>query len=223
MEELIFHQCTSLVTRAHTKGTSLVTRAHMKGTSDSLLPGHTLRGPPLLPGHTLRGPMIAIILKALLHHYYFLQPPSIPHTHISPLFSLMFDCRPRSWRELPLRMADFGVLHRNELSGALSGLTRVRRFQQDDAHIFCMPDQVSLPVLCVTLSYSSLSRPTFSLSLHSIPSSSPTNPPSPLLDSRRDTGMSWLPEDSLCCFWLQVQIILVYSSGEVHGRTGTVG
>ena len=57
--------------------------------------------------------------------------------------SLMFDHRPRSWRELPVRLADFGVLHRNELSGALSGLTRVRRFQQDDAHIFCRPDQVS--------------------------------------------------------------------------------
>lgn len=57
----------------------------------------------------------------------------------------MFDHSPRSWRELPLRMADFGVLHRNEISGALSGLTRVRRFQQDDAHIFCTPDQV-----CVT-------------------------------------------------------------------------
>uniref|UniRef100_A0A672Z7D3 threonine--tRNA ligase n=1 Tax=Sphaeramia orbicularis TaxID=375764 RepID=A0A672Z7D3_9TELE len=54
----------------------------------------------------------------------------------------MFDHRPRSWRELPLRMADFGVLHRNELSGALTGLTRVRRFQQDDAHIFCTMDQV---------------------------------------------------------------------------------
>ena len=39
-------------------------------------------------------------------------------------------------------MADFGVLHRNELSGALTGLTRVRRFQQDDAHIFCRPDQI---------------------------------------------------------------------------------
>ena len=39
-------------------------------------------------------------------------------------------------------MADFGVLHRNELSGALSGLTRVWRFQQDDAHIFCMLEQV---------------------------------------------------------------------------------
>ncbi len=48
----------------------------------------------------------------------------------------------RSWKELPLRMADFGVLHRNELSGALTGLTRVRRFQQDDAHIFCRKDQV---------------------------------------------------------------------------------
>ncbi|RMX43801.1 hypothetical protein pdam_00017062 [Pocillopora damicornis] len=55
---------------------------------------------------------------------------------------VMFDHRPRSWRELPLRMADFGVLHRNELSGTLTGLTRVRRFQQDDAHIFCRPDQI---------------------------------------------------------------------------------
>ena len=56
----------------------------------------------------------------------------------------MFGSRTRSWRELPLRYADFGVLHRNELSGALSGLTRVRRFQQDDAHIFCMRSQVSV-------------------------------------------------------------------------------
>uniref|UniRef100_A0A668TFZ3 threonine--tRNA ligase n=1 Tax=Oreochromis aureus TaxID=47969 RepID=A0A668TFZ3_OREAU len=59
-----------------------------------------------------------------------------------PGHCLMFDHRPRSWRELPLRMADFGVLHRNELSGALTGLTRVRRFQQDDAHIFCSMDQI---------------------------------------------------------------------------------
>ncbi|KAJ8285349.1 hypothetical protein GJAV_G00025830 [Gymnothorax javanicus] len=59
-----------------------------------------------------------------------------------PGHCLMFDHRPRSWRELPLRMADFGVLHRNELSGALTGLTRVRRFQQDDAHIFCTMEQI---------------------------------------------------------------------------------
>ncbi|XP_056622724.1 threonine--tRNA ligase 1, cytoplasmic isoform X4 [Triplophysa dalaica] len=59
-----------------------------------------------------------------------------------PGHCLMFGHRPRSWRELPLRFADFGVLHRNELSGTLTGLTRVRRFQQDDAHIFCTMDQI---------------------------------------------------------------------------------
>ncbi|XP_067246793.1 threonine--tRNA ligase 1, cytoplasmic [Chanodichthys erythropterus] len=59
-----------------------------------------------------------------------------------PGHCLMFGHRPRSWRELPLRLADFGVLHRNELSGTLTGLTRVRRFQQDDAHIFCTIDQI---------------------------------------------------------------------------------
>uniref|UniRef100_T2MG01 threonine--tRNA ligase n=1 Tax=Hydra vulgaris TaxID=6087 RepID=T2MG01_HYDVU len=59
-----------------------------------------------------------------------------------PGHCVMFNNRPRSWRELPLRFADFGVLHRNELSGTLTGLTRVRRFQQDDAHIFCTMDQV---------------------------------------------------------------------------------
>jgi threonyl-tRNA synthetase len=48
-----------------------------------------------------------------------------------------------SYRDLPIRLADFGVLHRNELSGTLGGLTRVRRFQQDDAHIFCRPNQIA--------------------------------------------------------------------------------
>ncbi|GER37296.1 threonine--tRNA ligase [Striga asiatica] len=59
-----------------------------------------------------------------------------------PGHCLIFDHRVRSYRELPLRLADFGVLHRNEASGALTGLTRVRRFQQDDAHIFCRELQV---------------------------------------------------------------------------------
>lgn len=54
----------------------------------------------------------------------------------------MFDSTLRSWRDLPIRYADFGVLHRNEIHGALTGLTRVRRFQQDDAHIFCRHDQI---------------------------------------------------------------------------------
>ncbi|KAJ3176335.1 threonyl-tRNA synthetase [Geranomyces variabilis] len=60
-----------------------------------------------------------------------------------PGHCVMFRHRDRSYRELPLRFADFGVLHRNEASGALSGLTRVRRFQQDDAHIFCALGQLS--------------------------------------------------------------------------------
>jgi threonyl-tRNA synthetase len=55
---------------------------------------------------------------------------------------LMFKWRERSYRELPMRIADFGVLHRNEASGALTGLTRVRRLAQDDSHIFCTEDQI---------------------------------------------------------------------------------
>ena len=54
-----------------------------------------------------------------------------------PGHCLMFRNTEHSFRELPIKYADFGVLHRNEISGALTGLTRVRRFQQDDAHIFC--------------------------------------------------------------------------------------
>lgn len=60
-----------------------------------------------------------------------------------PGHCLMFDSKARSYKELPIRYADFGVLHRNEISGALSGLTRVRRFQQDDAHIFCDEDKIT--------------------------------------------------------------------------------
>jgi threonyl-tRNA synthetase len=64
-----------------------------------------------------------------------------------PGHCLMFAGTIRSYRDLPLRFADFGVLHRNELSGALTGLTRVRRFVQDDAHIYCREDQIADEVL----------------------------------------------------------------------------
>lgn len=75
------------------------------------------------------------------------------------LCSLMFAHRPRSWRELPLRLADFGVLHRNENPDTLTGLTRVRRFQQDDAHIFCTLEQVSVPAGVPRLSPHTASPP----------------------------------------------------------------
>ncbi|XP_004089969.1 threonine--tRNA ligase, mitochondrial isoform X4 [Nomascus leucogenys] len=63
-----------------------------------------------------------------------------------PAHCLMFAHRPRSWRELPLRLADFGALHRAEASGSLRGLTRLRCFQQDDAHIFCTTDQLEAEI-----------------------------------------------------------------------------
>jgi threonyl-tRNA synthetase len=59
-----------------------------------------------------------------------------------PSHCLIFLNKNRSYKELPMRLADFGVLHRNEASGALTGLTRVRKFSQDDAHIFCREEQV---------------------------------------------------------------------------------
>ncbi|KAG2108456.1 uncharacterized protein F5147DRAFT_745755 [Suillus discolor] len=59
-----------------------------------------------------------------------------------PGHCLIFDSRDRSYKELPIRMAEFGIIHRNEASGALTGLTRVRRFVQDDTHVFCLPSQI---------------------------------------------------------------------------------
>ncbi|GAB66536.1 threonyl-tRNA synthetase, partial [Plasmodium cynomolgi strain B] len=64
-----------------------------------------------------------------------------------PGHCIMFKQLNASYRSLPIRLADFGVLHRNEISGSLSGLTRVRRFQQDDSHIFCTFEQIKEEVL----------------------------------------------------------------------------
>ena len=70
-----------------------------------------------------------------------------------PAHCLMFGEGRPSYRDLPMRMADFGRLHRYELSGATSGLTRVRSFAQDDGHIFCTPEQVRDEVLAVSRMY----------------------------------------------------------------------
>jgi len=68
---------------------------------------------------------------------YLLRPMNCPH-HVT-----IYKSKPRSYRELPLRLAEFGTVHRFEQSGELSGLTRVRGFTQDDAHIFCTEEQVA--------------------------------------------------------------------------------
>src|SRR5262245_25251053 len=67
---------------------------------------------------------------------YLLKPMNCPH-HIQ-----IYAAQPRSYRELPLRLAEFGTVYRYEQSGELSGLTRVRGFTQDDAHLFCTHEQV---------------------------------------------------------------------------------
>ena len=67
---------------------------------------------------------------------YMLKPMNCPH-HCE-----IYKAMPRSYRDLPLRFAEFGTVYRYEQSGELHGLTRVRSFTQDDAHIFCRPDQV---------------------------------------------------------------------------------
>jgi len=67
---------------------------------------------------------------------YFLKPMNCPH-HCE-----IYKNKQRSYKDLPLRFAEFGTVYRYEQSGELSGLTRVRGFTQDDAHIFCRPDQV---------------------------------------------------------------------------------
>jgi threonyl-tRNA synthetase len=59
-----------------------------------------------------------------------------------PSHCLIYQLKNHSYRELPLRIADFCFLHRNELRGALGGMTRVRKMSQDDAHIYCAPDQI---------------------------------------------------------------------------------
>lgn len=67
---------------------------------------------------------------------FLLKPMNCPH-HCE-----IYNSKPRSYRDLPVRLAEFGTVYRYEQSGELHGLTRVRGFTQDDAHIFCRPDQV---------------------------------------------------------------------------------
>ncbi|MFY9152825.1 MAG: threonine--tRNA ligase [Prolixibacteraceae bacterium] len=67
---------------------------------------------------------------------YMLKPMNCPH-HCE-----IYKFKPRSYKDLPIRMAEFGTVYRYEQSGELHGLTRVRGFTQDDAHLFCRPDQI---------------------------------------------------------------------------------
>jgi threonyl-tRNA synthetase len=80
--------------------------------------------------------MFLVLDTESAEHDFSLKPMNCPSHH------LMYGFRKHSYRELPIRYATQDVLHRNEISGALSGLTRVRQFQQDDAHIYLREDQI---------------------------------------------------------------------------------
>ncbi len=74
---------------------------------------------------------------------YYLKAMNCPHTH------MIYKAEPRSYRDLPLRFAEYGTVYRYELSGTLAGLLRVRGFTQNDAHIYCREDQVEVEFLKV--------------------------------------------------------------------------
>ncbi len=74
---------------------------------------------------------------------YAIKPMNCPGSF------LIFKTRPRSYKELPLKLAEFGYVHRHELSGVLHGLLRVRAFTQDDAHIYCTLEQIEQEVLTI--------------------------------------------------------------------------
>src|SRR3989441_11490580 len=82
---------------------------------------------------------------------YQLKPMNCPF-HI-----MMYKSRLRSYRELPVRLAELGTVYRYERSGVLHGLLRVRGFTQDDAHIFCMPSQIEAEVeACIEFAYAGM-------------------------------------------------------------------
>ena len=151
-----------------------------------------------------------------------------------PGHCLIFASKTHSYRELPVRYADFSPLHRNEISGALSGLTRVRRFHQDDGHIFCRPSQVEEEIrktldfvkavygaLRLGVSYSLLlsTRPTD----HFIGSEDEWNRAEDRLKKALDSsGMDWsINEGDGAFYGPKIDIVIKDSDGKEH-QTATI-
>jgi|688.fasta_scaffold36443_4 threonyl-tRNA synthetase len=110
-----------------------------KGTLDDEAQKKLLAESHIEPGPywTLDTPArIGYIEERAVVEEYLLKPMNCPH------HTQIFAAQPRSYRDLPVRLAEFGTVYRYEQSGELSGMTRVRGFTQDDAHLFCTADQV---------------------------------------------------------------------------------
>ncbi|KAF3932682.1 hypothetical protein ABW19_dt0202716 [Dactylella cylindrospora] len=149
-----------------------------------------------------------------------------------PGHCIMFKSINRSYSELPVRFADFSPLHRNEIQSALTGLTRVRRFHQDDAHIFCRPSQISQEIAS-TLSMIDVVYSVFSLhSYKFVLSTRPTNhigteeewdrAETALKSCLTASGKAWTINEGDGAFYgPKIDIILTDSAGKEH-QTATV-
>lgn len=150
-----------------------------------------------------------------------------------PGHCLLFKSQKRSYKDLPIRYADFSPLHRNEISGALSGLTRVRRFHQDDGHIFCRPiqiaDEISKTLQFVAMVYKTFRLGPYKLVLstrpkdHYIGTIPEWDRAEAQLKSALDSsGQSWtLNEGDGAFYGPKIDIILKDSDGKEH-QTATV-
>ncbi|RPB04503.1 class II aaRS and biotin synthetase [Choiromyces venosus 120613-1] len=138
-----------------------------------------------------------------------------------------------SLRDLPVRYADFSPLHRNENSGSLSGLTRVRRFHQDDAHIFCRPSQISQEILStlqfIQTVYKVFRLPSFKLMLSTRPREGYIGSleewdraEAALKVSLDESGQEWTINEGDGAFYgPKIDIILKDSDGKEH-QTATI-
>ena len=150
-----------------------------------------------------------------------------------PGHCLIFASQQRSYRNLPIRYADFSPLHRNEISGALSGLTRVRRFHQDDGHIFCRPaqirEEISRSLDFVKLTYGVLGLGPYRLALSTRPKEhfigtieEWDNAEAALRQSLDASGQTWLINEGDGAFYgPKIDIILKDSDGKEH-QTATI-
>jgi len=150
-----------------------------------------------------------------------------------PGHCLLFKRQERSYRDLPIRYADFSPLHRNEVSGALSGLTRVRRFHQDDGHIFCRPGQIAEEI-SRTLQFVAMVYDTFKLGPYKLVlSTRPENhyigtvdewdrAEAQLTHALDSSGQTWTLNPGDGAFYgPKIDIILTDSNGKEH-QTATI-
>ena len=150
-----------------------------------------------------------------------------------PGHCLLFQSQRRSYRDLPIRYADFSPLHRNEISGALSGLTRVRRFHQDDGHIFCRPTQVEIEISdslrFVDLVYQTLGFKDYKLVLSTRPEKDYigtvgewNRAEDQLKRALEDSGKVWRTSAGDGAFYgPKIDVIVQDSDGKQH-QTGTI-